>query len=1141
MSVRDYYKPEYMQDKKLSDLATDAGFMDDAITFLSSNRRGYTQDEIKEMSAEDIVAEVNEHFRVQASNEITVSKDLYFVNDDQVPENQKQAFARLMYAFDNAGKTEGLLDNGGQKFFDYAEGVATAPSTLGSVAAGFFSAGAGAAAVQSTKAVALEGLKSQAKKYIGRSLMAGAIDGSIAAATDVGLQYSRKSAGETIGEDKEVDWGRVGISGALGAGIGAAGYAIPAYTQNKAAMKLVGATEKGRQKVAAEIKQGLEAATKKISKGKTVKESADKMVEINKRVLRAIDPALVQEGKAIKYDIFGDSLPDGVVGGLDPTVMKRVGAAALELSEKLKVDFDAGQRITEKLAVAMRESGATTNAVLDDVTKKYGIDRRQLSAIYAAEVSDAARILRNQRDLVTNSGDKITKAESLKKLTDDMEDLYKRGMSSLAPDEIKALERAKFDIMTPTLRSLKNIETSRRLFMTSQPATTLRNNLFSVAMTGIDAVDNAVQGIFKAAKGDLKGSVATFKGSLDTFRYLTTDSYVAEGLTTLLKAEHPEKLKRIFFDAAISEAGTESSSKIVKLGVAANALNTMSDNVVKRGVIASTINRRLRSGAYPELGKDIFDMLERGTVKDLPQELLDEAMDEALAFTFQRTFRQGLKETPEHRMVGKAVQFIHDYGLTVAIPFPRYLASQAKFLSDYSGMTIARRVLRGTLPSERELAQAVTGAAIFGSMYTMQKDRIHDGDWWYERSEWGKNYDVQSALGPSALMQYMADLGARMSEGAPIKSQKEILADVGKILGTSEFRPSNFSGIDKIQKAIETDDITPLFDMMGDYFKSFTYPAAAVKDLYGQLDPRSSFIPDTSGAVQSMLETSIGDVSVSAFQRLFSQIPDFNVVKMTEATNEIFGTDMKPPVMTNLLQYFGVQNRTLFQMTDAMNQDPAYEAVRYDIFGDGPARLYNPIMKQATGIVQKPPKNALQREMAFLQIDPFKLYKPYLEKNSTITLMQQQILQGDLAAYMERAVLNDPAYKKLTNEQKRSSLQAVLKMAISESKSAAEDLLKGFAEKSTEHQGDYITYIKGEVKALNNTQRQNAENGWAEFRPDTYADMTFSEALDAIRDSKDLTDQEKDVVSTNVRQMYILFGRRYEKGFKRFTEQLIKE
>ena len=86
-----YYTPERMEDVKLSDLRDNDEFLDDAITFLKSSRKGWTDQDFEESSQDDIVDEILEHFRVQSTNEVTMAKDYYYIDDDQVAENEKQA------------------------------------------------------------------------------------------------------------------------------------------------------------------------------------------------------------------------------------------------------------------------------------------------------------------------------------------------------------------------------------------------------------------------------------------------------------------------------------------------------------------------------------------------------------------------------------------------------------------------------------------------------------------------------------------------------------------------------------------------------------------------------------------------------------------------------------------------------------------------------------------------------------------------------------------------------------------------------------------------------------------------------------------------------------------------------------------
>src|SRR6056300_1370316 len=106
-----YYTPEAMKGKKLSDLKQDPGFLKDAVTFLKSRRKGWSDDELKQLTPEDVTYDVLEHFRIMNTNEVSMSRDYYYVKDNKTDEKEKQSYARLMNAFDNA-KGEGILDGG---------------------------------------------------------------------------------------------------------------------------------------------------------------------------------------------------------------------------------------------------------------------------------------------------------------------------------------------------------------------------------------------------------------------------------------------------------------------------------------------------------------------------------------------------------------------------------------------------------------------------------------------------------------------------------------------------------------------------------------------------------------------------------------------------------------------------------------------------------------------------------------------------------------------------------------------------------------------------------------------------------------------------------------------------------------------
>ena len=1113
-----YYTAENMQDKKMSDLRTNRNFLRDGVTFLKSGRKGYTDEEISEMSADDVVSEVLEHFRYQTVNEVTMAKDMYYMKDNTVDADEKQSFGRLMFAFDNA-KGEGLFDRGGEKIGDYFGGVGSAPTTYASVLAGLGSAGTGAAAIQSTKAASVAALRQLGKNAIKRSLVAGVADGAIGAGQEYGNQKIREAAAPDLGIDYKIDKGAVALSGALGFGIGSIGYGAPALSQHMGAKKLADTIEQGRVANADRVAEAAAIASLKVKEAAKDATKNAKMEGATKKVLQAIDPNLVREGDLVKRYLLSEDLPEGVVGGLSKETIQRLSAASYDLAERIGVDLsDETVRITEVLA----NNIGRNKEIFIDVAKEYGLTPRQLSATYAAEVSQAAKILAGQSAI-----SKKARRNSLEELSKKIDDLYAEGMAPAKAEDLAAIASSTRDTQSVIWRNFKDIENARRMFMTSQPATTMRNNIFSVAMTFIDGLDQLNQAVLDTVTKGRKKGLTTVKGTTDNLKYLTKDNYVADALVTMLQRDTPEKFQRVFFDAALAEAHIVKDSRLAKIGAAVNTLNTMSDYVVKRAVIAGTIDRRLKTLGNEELGTSVMDMLRKGTVSELPEDILNEALDESLAFTFQRRFG-GKDASGMNRAAADVIKFIHNYGITTIIPFPRYLASQAKFVSDYTGLTVIRRGV--TKATTQEYSKFMTGAMMFGGLYSVQKENIAKGLEWFEiQGEDGKTYDGQAAFGPLSAEVYLANLAARMTEGQPVKSAAEIAKDLTKILGGTEFRPG-VGFVENSLRGFEAGSFEPFLNQIGDYAGSFTYPAAVLKDFYSQFDPRSSYLPETRDASISMMDLYGYDIPMSVYQRITRHLPDFDSAKISKELNDSLGIDIKPDNLAKVLEFFNSSTRTYYQTQytkDADGNNMRQDAIRFDIFGDGPIKIQDPIVKQITGFVGRPPKNALQREMSRLQLDPFKIYNPYREKNQALELFTQQKLQGNLSAKVEM-LMKTEAYQNLTDAEKIVYLvgkDGVINSTIREYREDAKADLQKMAS-MPEAQQDYRSYIRGEFKAVTGKARDQADVFWKRTEDKhKFKNMNVNEALKSIDESQDLDEREKEDIKTNIRKYYITLSK----------------
>ena len=377
---------------------------------------------------------------------------------------------------------------------------------------------------------------------------------------------------------------------------------------------------------------------------------------------------------------------------------------------------------------------------------------------------------------------------------------------------------------------------------------------------------------------------------------------------------------------------------------------------------------------------------------------------------------------------------------------------------------------------------------------------------------------------------YVADLVARGTEGYEVKDTKAILKDLNKILIGTEFRPG--TGLtDAIVQSVESDNLDPVLNQLFDYAASYTYPAAVVKDFYGQFDPRSSYLPETRDASISTIDMNGNDVSTSVFQRITRHLPDFNTKEMAQTLKEATGIAIDPDMLSSYLEMASTSTYTNYQEKYAEGKGipvEGYDAIRYDVFGDGPAKMRDPFMKQLTGFIGRPPKNALQREMTRLQIDPFKVYNPYSEKNQALEIYTQQKLQGNMALNIQEW-MQSPAYAGRTNDaEKKSLLQEKIKTEIRSARQQAEEELKMMATRGPDMQRDYESYVRGEFNALAGESKGNADMAWSKVStPLGFGDASIAEALDMVKAEEGLTDKERQVKATQLMLTYIDQGKRY--------------
>ena len=319
----------------------------------------------------------------------------------------------------------------------------------------------------------------------------------------------------------------------------------------------------------------------------------------------------------------------------------------------------------------------------------------------------------------------------------------------------------------------------------------------------------------------------------------------------------------------------------------------------------------------------------------------------------------------------------------------------------------------------------------------------------------------------------------------------------------------------------------PLVKVFGDYFSTFMYPAAVVKDFYGQYDPRASYFPQTLDATVSLADAGgPRSPALYLYSRFAKNLADFNLNEMSSTFKDITGIDMGTTQMEGLMKFMGSSTRTHFQMMDPDNQDTGYDVVRHDVFGDGPIRQLDPLLKQITGFTKSAPPNALKREMAKLNIDPFTIYNPYREKNNALELFTQQIAQGSLAEEVESFINGDPRYKSADVYRKKEMLEERITNVLTKKRKIARNILTDFASKNDAYKSDFNAYVRGEFTAMGPQEKRDADAAWADvaYRY-KFEGKEIKEALAEIGNSDQYDEAEKDSRRSVLLLWYIQAGK----------------
>ena len=945
-----YYDEE---DKVKESIIENDDFIKDARSFLQK-REGYTDEDLA--ARDDVYDAYMEHFRYQNVNEVTAIRDLEYAQNAN--QQDKEQFARLIDLFETQ-KSEGFFNAAG----DYIQGIASAPSTYAGIATG----GAGKLAALGGVNLAKMGIKKLLGEGIKKSaIRAGLTEGAIG----TGQGLAQEMTKEETGYQDDISYGNValtgGISGITGGVIGGGAGILQTRQALKAAEKLDVAQT--AQKTLSKKANAKAKATLQKNKNS----NAQKYISKN---LNALDPEKVDLGIGIAREI-ADAKELGTLTGKLPTELyENISAAALDLAAKGKLKINKGDRITTVLQRAIAD-GDLKVPEITKILKEYNLTADKFSLLYKAELSEAGKTMQVQSNLVQ------TMQASLKELEN-------AGVSTVGAREAKEIaENANKGTF------FKDLDRLRLGAMTSQPATTMRNNINAGLRVAVDMGVRVADNILNLRN--------PFDSVFDVAKYMFNPSE-ANVTRQLLEGNMPDTARKLFRDAADLASTTGGESKLAQLGTKLNYFNTMSDNFFKQAMLTASLRRRIKDANIKGLGNDLDEIIATGKFNQIPDDIMNKSIKDSLEFVYQSSFEgadKGLiaRKTRGFLKAHRDMPFV----ISSFMPFPRFVANQLKFLYDhapvigYIGLEnigkkagYKKATLAGFADSKlvkEKAAKQIAGASMFATALAWRNQQ-GDGVTWSEfKDDKGDIIDGKALYGPFAPFMLAADIYYRWSKsnvggetdiGEIAPSRENYVRETLQALAGSQFRTGY--GLYAIDKMI--DDLSGegdfigskgekiLGEFIGNVVNTFTIPLSPFKDIYSQFDKESRFVPETrmSGEVNFL------DI---VMKRGFRALPDIG---------------------------------------------PEYDMPLADPTKTGRVIAINPLEKQMFGFTRRPKKNTLQAEMGTLNLQYYNIYKR--DSNDLIDLYTRHNLseggaETNLSERM-KTVIESKEYKKRTTLQEK--------------------------------------------------------------------------------------------------------------------------
>ncbi len=718
--------------------------------------------------------------------------------------------------------------------------------------------------------------------------------------------------------------------------------------------------------------------------------------ELTNNMDNLVSQFMKTEGKEVLEGI------DPATGLTDSKIQKDVSAAAVRVAAKIIVDdptfqLKEGQKISDAIANVFKNLDQVDDVALESAIRSAGLTPDEFAKANLTTVSEAASIMQ-QYSAVSKMFERLGKIDpEFEKRAAELfgkQEASTSAFGKLGQFISKAERESKAWVVSGLGTTMRNILGTSTGLTFRSAASLFEGTLFTFGRTLEAAVTGKPTNFFR-------GMGSTIKDSFNEIGYLYNAGLSAEVTDALLK--HNPSIRNNLL-SALQESQAKDVSRAARLF---NSLNVAQDAFFRRAIFTASVEKKLS-----QMGVDMYQLIAEN--KAIPSDVLSSAVDDALKATFSYMPKPAKKDisTLEAGAETMAHHFVKVFenvpGGSLLVTFPRFMSNAIAFQYRYSVFGAAsgmQDMLKGAIKNSdadffrgaQNFSKGVVGTSALYAAYKYRKENA-DSDWYNYTTDSGMTVDLRPVF-PIGPYLAVGEFLAKMESGDPIKAAEMIETIVGMKLpaGTQNTILDQIVSAASSEKDADKLNIA-IGKVLGDFVSRFTapWPFKTATEFYALFDREEALArdPNVISSDDKLMEAAVNRVKK-------------NVVGLKQ--------DL-PETVKRLRTETPVKDAAFFRSLFGLSADA--------------------------------PPNFAEKEVARLNIDPYKLFgassgdKEYDRK--FIEISNPYVLDT-----MKR-VMNNPRYRELSTTEQRvamtASVQSILTSTreMTNAKFASEDLANLF-------------------------------------------------------------------------------------------------